>query len=384
MQEARARKKPRAKKAAAVDGCGGPAKKPRREGGHAAARPPRPSGLTREQPLRSERSCNYAYLVAMDREARRRWRQQPGAQPDAEVDTSAYCFSKEELMRLATDRAICSVDVYDGRGAASTQAGSYAYDGWANVHQGLIERDQRGCRRARSTAIASLSMAPPSRLRCLRRAAAARRLHEEAELCGYCTCGLVSKAAFAQRPMEENEHGERTPLQLGLTADSRGRSALMSDDAWASWQPWGAAGGRMGGREAAFQQKLAQWIMDRDSAGPGGAAAEAMHADDGRAMLARVLVIIGAPLPIAGEPRRECQRRRWRSCWRSWWRGKVEARQCEGRQRAAIVMLAPEAGVRLAGMATWCSRLLDRFCPAAAGRSKGRSRRQREGALNCD
>ena len=46
--------------------------------------------------------------------------------------------------------------------------------------------------------------------------AAARRLHEEAELSGHCTCGLVRKARCAQPLKPENE--ER-PKSFGLYAD---------------------------------------------------------------------------------------------------------------------------------------------------------------------
>ena len=46
-------------------------------------------------------------------------------------------------MRLANDKShglLCAVDVFDGRAVAATQAGAYAYDGWANVQGGLIKR----------------------------------------------------------------------------------------------------------------------------------------------------------------------------------------------------------------------------------------------------
>ena len=131
-----ATKRPRPKKAPAGEEA---PKKPRRANG-ALKRPVRPDGLSREQPLPLVQSCNYAFLVAMDREIATRQRLGGGGS----LDAASVTFSKEELMRLANDRsrgALCSVDLYDGRAGASTQAGAFAYDGWANVHSGLIKRD---------------------------------------------------------------------------------------------------------------------------------------------------------------------------------------------------------------------------------------------------
>ena len=152
-----------------------------------------------------ERSCNYAFLVAMDREILKRQASSGGgggggsgggAAGGATLDPSGVTFSKEELMRLANDGKLCEVDVYDGHAVAATQAsGSYGYDGWANVQKGLIKRDvpwlplllEHRNKRAVGGG-ASFSLSDPAGV------AAARRLHMEAELCGHCSCGPVLRS----------------------------------------------------------------------------------------------------------------------------------------------------------------------------------------------
>ena len=105
----------------------------RREGAHKATKPPRPAGVSREEPLPEVRSCNYAFLVTMDREIRRR--EAAAAGSSQTLDPTTVTFSKDELMRMVSSDGgeLCKVDVYDDRAVASTQAGTYGYDGWATL-----------------------------------------------------------------------------------------------------------------------------------------------------------------------------------------------------------------------------------------------------------
>ena len=147
------------------------------------------------------------------------------------------------------------------------QAGAYSYDGWANVHGGLIKRSlpwrpllvEHRNKKAAGSGI-TFSLAEPAGV------AAARRLHQEAERNGFCTCGLVrpsrfaqpppspplhhhhplpsppppprDPSRFAQQPMRDNEqNGKRErETSFGLTEDrSSTVRMLMSDDCWRDW-----------------------------------------------------------------------------------------------------------------------------------------------------
>ena len=257
----KAPKRPRAKKA--DSGLGEP-KKPRRGAGE-VKRPKRPDGLSKEDPLPRVQGCNYAILVAMDRDILQHQKDTPVS---SRPHVSSVTFSKAEMMRLANDRSkgvLCAVDMYDGRAVGATQAGAYSYDGWSGVHSHLVKRDvpwrpllveHRNKRAAGGGA--TFSLADPAG------AAAARRLHCEAEHLGLCTCGLVPKARFAQAPLEESESGKKERAAAhGLTADRASTMRLlMSDDAWREWQPWEQGMIAYEASEAAFEQRLAQWRND--------------------------------------------------------------------------------------------------------------------------
>ena len=303
--------------------------------------------------------------------------QTPAPPPLAEVDTGSFAFSKAELMQMASDRAICAVDVYDGRGAAATQNGTYAYDGWANVHQGLIKRDMpwlpllREHKNRKSVHGPTFSLAAPGGV------AAARRLHEEAELCGHCTCGLVAKAAFAQRPMEEDDKGNRVrPSQLGLTAD---RSAtvrqLMSDDAWVGWAAWERQVVEWEEREAAFQAELDEWreakerwdAGERDDAPRGGAAAHAAAAAGQRGLVG---VFIAPRIARA----RAGQRRRRR------WRERAGSAPPRRRHRPAPPRRAKGWRLARAARSAWCSLRSTASVAAAAVAARRRQQVERTAA----
>ena len=237
-----ANKKPKKARAVRPDPTSDPEpKKPRREAPHKSTKPPRPPEVASELPLPFVRTCNYAILVAMDREVCRR-RLTHDCREGQLLDATSVTFTKEELMRMANDPELCHVDMYDRHAVAATQAASsYGADGWTNVHKSLLKRDvpwlpfllERRNRKAVGGG-ASFSLAEPAGV------AAARRLHQEAERCGFCKCGLVAPAEFAQLPMEDDGKGGRVrPPTYGLIADrSSTVQQCMSASAWDAYSKW--------------------------------------------------------------------------------------------------------------------------------------------------
>ena len=123
-------------------------------------------------------------------------------------------------MRMANDDRdgqLCDVDVYDGRAGAGASVGAYEYNGWAGVHAKLVKRpmpwrplvSEHRPRNAAGERHAQFALTEAG-------AAAAERLHREAELRGHCTCGLVPKATLAPAP------ARASPSARGHTCSGRG------------------------------------------------------------------------------------------------------------------------------------------------------------------
>ena len=175
-------------------------------------------------------------------------------------------------MRMANDDRdgqLCDVDVYDGRAGAGASVGAYEYNGWAGVHAKLVKRpmpwrpliSEHRPRNAAGERHAQFALTEAG-------AAAAERLHREAELRGHCTCGLVPKATLAPAPAPDG--GGVRPRVLGLRAERLPTLRALLDDRsdearrLLAWEDdvvaWEAAEADHKRQTEAYDAALAAWV----------------------------------------------------------------------------------------------------------------------------
>lgn len=172
---------------------------PQRPAGHAAKAPVRPADVKRDNKWPAWRSCNFAILVAIDRDSR--------LNPSA-GDGGAAAYTQPKLMALAASREygepLSEHDMFDERSKAT---GPFGYDGWSNVHKGLlaVEPPWRPLLRKYSDKHAAGGQSRQRFALTEAGQALAARLHAEAEAAGLCSCGKVTRARLFPAPPEAGE-----------------------------------------------------------------------------------------------------------------------------------------------------------------------------------
>jgi hypothetical protein len=238
-QQSREPKRKRSQTAAEQSG------KPQRSAAH-LKKPEFPKDLSQDRKWPLPQSCNYAILVAMDRDSR-----QSGSAGTAKT------YAKHPLMLLANSSAhgqLCRVDLFDDRAGKAAAAGPHGYDGWSNVHKNLIHVKPAWLALLRAFDGPREGSEGPGKRYTLTEAGRrlAARLHAEAETAGHCNCGLVAKAGHAPVTSEDDDkHG--WGITPGLRAERLPTLRAMLDTSEES--------GSSGRARLAYETSLVEWEM---------------------------------------------------------------------------------------------------------------------------
>ena len=236
-------------------GSDGPSPLADPSGGKRRARPRMPTmptkaeGVSKERAFPDERTGGYALLIAAHRHAL-----QLGVAP-------TQCgLTKAELMDLA-DSCVQGKLAYQSLYERTGTGLHTTYDGWSNM-KGLLSKPPPW--RPLFSKYTEKKPTVEKFVLTEAGAAAAARLHAEAELCGHCRCGLVRKATLAQpgRPADPEtglpkDKGERMKVPLGLHSERLATvrqmlhpgARLEYEESLARWE----------GEVRAYQAELLEW-----------------------------------------------------------------------------------------------------------------------------